>query len=347
MIAFVAVGIPLGTGLAHLLLPFIATTTALNANSEAHGIIGGVRLDFIVPGFSKCGTTTLCSLLSDHPAIFMPKRKDFRFFDLPDPASRWAEFTARFEDSAPGAVRGDGSIWYSDARYERLARERILARYPDIRLIFIARDPIARIESSFREFHHSGSVWGVDCPFELDAALDALPQMVDDSMYRARLRNYLEYVPRDRVLVVFLEELAASPDLELARCFAFLGVDPQVAIADATRRLNTATEKFRDTVRLRHMRTDPDTAAALRRIPRRIQAKLLPALGLREPFAPGPLPWSDAACRRVVDRIGDDVREFLELCGKPLGIWPRFAEALAGRGVPSSAPSVVPEAGSR
>jgi len=305
-----------------------------------------MRLDFIVPGFSKCGTTTLCALLSEHPGIFMPEEKDFRLFDLPDPESRWDTFTARFEAAPPSAVCGDGSVWYTDARYERVVRERILARYPDIRLIVIARDPMERIESSFREFHHSGSEWSIDCPFELEAALDALPSLLDDSMYGARLRNYLDRVPSDRVLVVFLEELVACPERELARCFSFLGVDPGVAIPGAdTTRLNAGGEKFYDTLRLRRLRTEPAVAAALRRIPKALQAQLLPALGLRERFTGGPLPWSDAALQRVIDCIGEDARRFLELCGRPTEIWPRFHRAMSGRSAWKTQPASVPGPG--
>jgi len=40
-----------------------------------------MRLDFLIPGFAKCGNTTLCTLLGEHPEIFMPKVKDFRLFD--------------------------------------------------------------------------------------------------------------------------------------------------------------------------------------------------------------------------------------------------------------------------
>jgi hypothetical protein len=85
-----------------------------------------VRLDLLVPGFAKCGTTTLCALLGEHPQMFMPQRKDFRLFDLPDYQRRWDEFEERFIGGEERAVIGDGSIWYTDAKTEEVARERIL-----------------------------------------------------------------------------------------------------------------------------------------------------------------------------------------------------------------------------
>lgn len=34
------------------------------------------HLDFLVPGISKCGTTSLCALLNQHPHLFIPEEKE-------------------------------------------------------------------------------------------------------------------------------------------------------------------------------------------------------------------------------------------------------------------------------
>ena len=67
------------------------------------------NVQFFVPGFSKCGTTTFCSLLGDHPEIFIPQCKEPNFFAM---AYRrgWDWYTDLFEGS-DGRMCGEGSTF--------------------------------------------------------------------------------------------------------------------------------------------------------------------------------------------------------------------------------------------
>ena len=47
------------------------------------------RIDFVIAGAQKSGTTALHAFLSDHPQISMPERKEMHFFNR----SAWAEFS--------------------------------------------------------------------------------------------------------------------------------------------------------------------------------------------------------------------------------------------------------------
>jgi len=255
----------------------------------------------------------------------MPLAKDYRYFDLDDPEPR-RQIVERALGACPeDTTVGIGSIWCADANYEQVASKRLRGDYPEVRLIFIARDPIDRIESSYREFHHSGVKWGVTCPFELERALEHLPAITADSMYGKRLDAYRRHFPDEQILILFLEDLQADSHREMARCFDFLGVGPAFRIKRATRKLNVGTGKYYDTGRLRSLQADVEAGAILDRIPPRVQNQLLPGLGLRKRFGPGPLHWSDRAYQMAMERIGDDVARFLKICGRPRSIWPRFA----------------------
>ncbi len=39
------------------------------------------RPSFLVLGAPKCGTTSLCHYLAQHPEVFVPPEKEPRFFD--------------------------------------------------------------------------------------------------------------------------------------------------------------------------------------------------------------------------------------------------------------------------
>jgi glycosyltransferase involved in cell wall biosynthesis len=291
------------------------------------------NLGFVVCGFSKCGTTTLCALLDAHPQIFMSRIKEPWFFSSKYDPEDWSAYEGVFSGAPSGAVLGEGSTNYSSIVDEVQARRRILRHFRDIKLLFIARDPIARIESSFREFHHSGWKYIQNVPYDLEAALDAIPQLTADTCYWTRLSNYRDHVREDQILVVFLEDLIEDRSAVLRRCFQFLGVNPGARIPKTDVRLNIADEKLFQTTRMRALVRALREEQPRRRLLQptsRNQDVLLQALGLRRPIPEGAVVWTKRGLDRAMSEFEDDVSHFLRHCGKPDGFWPRFADARRG-----------------
>ena len=284
--------------------------------------------DFFIAGFSKCGSTTLHGLLSDHPGIFIADRKDVGYLTQKDLRHDPDLYNLRFLYAPVDAILGEASVNYSGNKSGAIARERILKYYPDIKLIFIARDPIERMESAYREFHHSGELYGIQCPFELSEAIQEFPEILLDSLYWERINNYRPYFSEAQIHLIFLEDLVANPVEELRRCLNFLNVDPDVSIENIDRRLNAGRNKLYDSRQLRNMRNgdlNPGTSLALADLPLDIQDSLFVQLGLRKPFATGPLDWDAQTLRMVMQRLREDSNEFLQHCGKSPQIWPRFS----------------------
>lgn len=300
-------------------------------------------LDFLVPGMSKCGTTTLCALLNQHPQLFLPNERvrgpdrerkfESSFFCNDDYENRWSDYSALFAGAPAGSLLGEGSTFYSTHEHATRVRDRIVSHYPRIRLIFIVRDPIERIESSFRQMHSSGWRFGTQCPYALDEALRQLPGMLENTRYRRRIATYAAKVASDRILVIFADEMFDSPRTLARRCFDFLGVDPDVPLVDPSVHLNSGATKLFDTPEMRLMRLKrvrPETAFPLLRVRLETQDQFLAPLGLRKPFDGGPLHWPEAARQLVVDELMDDTTRFLAAHGKALDFWPRFAAACRG-----------------
>ena len=281
------------------------------------------NLTFLVPGFSKCGTTSLCNLLNLHPDIYIPEEKEPMFFIHREYESHWEHYTAYFSSSKKHCKLGEGSTFYTAIDHEREARARILLHYPDIRIILIARDPINRIESSFREFHHSGPRFALDTPYDLHHALVELPALIGDTSFWSRLNNYKAHMDEANIHILLLEELETQPEKELRKCFAFLGVDSQISLSTLTTRLNTGESKLYDTRLLRWMRakglvTPPHTEELFNR-----QNVQLERWQLRKHFSK-PIFWSSEAKRYVRESLGDDIEQFLTYTGKSKDLWPRY-----------------------
>ncbi len=285
-----------------------------------------MRVDFVVPGFSKCGTTTLCDLLHEHPDLFICATKEPNFFSY-----RWEEGWEWYEDkykaSKPHQFCGDGSTTYSSFKYCTMARDRILDHNPDTKFIFVARNPITRLESSYREMHHNGHKFGVVPPYDLGKTLDRYPNMLDDTRYWTLINTYRERVPDERILVLFLEDIEADPDAVIARCFEFLGVDSTISLPRIGRRLNTAAMKTYDSWMMRAMRHNTWTSKICKsRYWNRYSSKWLVRSGLRRPFV-RPITWSRLARELLHREVVGEARQFLAFYDKPENFWDMNPEA--------------------
>ena len=278
-----------------------------------------VKIDFLVPGFSKCGTTTLCALLAQHPQIYIPELKEPWYFSSNDFPRRQADYIQHFSPALPGQLLGEGSVSYSGHEKEDVSVRRIRENNPDCRFIFIARHPLRRIESSYREMHHSGVKFGLNAPYSLADNLELFPQMIKDSLFFERISRYVDTFGSESILVLFLEDVTSQPQQELARCFRHLGVDPDFQIVQALR-LNEGSSKLYDTRILRYFRSKPWSGFKLAKLSPEQQDRWLRPLGLRRPFK-APIQWDARSMAMVRERVQPDAQRFLAAYGKPPDFW--------------------------
>ncbi|HET8710753.1 MAG TPA: sulfotransferase [Spongiibacteraceae bacterium] len=281
------------------------------------------NLSFIVAGFSKCGTTSLCTMLAQHPQVAFSNPKEPLFFIRDDFEKHWDIYHSVFPPPDANRFFGEGSTFYSGYQFEQKTRDAILKHFPDIKLIFVARDPFERIESSYREFHHSAPMFGFDTPYGIANALGTLPALLEDSKYWARISCYREKISDDRILVLFLEDLKRDPVGELKRCFNHLGVDSNIQ-HDLLAHKNAGERKYYDSKLLRRLRNTEIIGPLISKIPVHTQNQWFPKLKLRRKFI-GPIEWDTDSKRRIVESLEQDIYQFLKFYGKPHDYWRRFA----------------------
>jgi Sulfotransferase domain len=185
-------------------------------------IRGGALLpNLIVIGAMKSGTTSLHQYLSVHPEIFMSAEKEPRFFS---DEAKWKRGLAWYEQHfpEPAPVRGESTPDYTKFPAIRDAPQRIHSVIPEVRLIYVVRDPIERIISHYVDSYSFGRLHGT-----LDAELAHFEDchLVNCSRYYMQLEQYLEYFEPDRILILVSEELRDDRPSTLRTAFRFLGVD--------------------------------------------------------------------------------------------------------------------------
>jgi hypothetical protein len=260
-------------------------------------------IDFFVIGAAKAGTTTLFELLRSHPELYLPEGKELPFFvvaehDYYDSPGEF--FAGAFRDSLPGQLCGTVTPQYlygtpigPKAREatlggppERTIPQRIRVAYPDVRLIAVLRDPVARA----RSYHRMSRMRGhEDRPF--DRAIEELlrPEALAESRARPNVGNsyvvlgeygrllqgYFDVFPPEQLLVLFHDDLKRDPAAVCARTFEFLGVDPGFRPPNLGQRYNEGSTRRRFAwLELTRWQRAAGRSAALRRLWRLAPAAL-------------------------------------------------------------------------
>jgi hypothetical protein len=177
--------------------------------------------NFIVIGAAKAGSTSLWQYLRGHPQIYMAEEKEPEFFLE---SGNWARgrhwYESRFEHAGDAIAVGEASVRYTTHPFRPGAAERIAAVLPDVKLIYLVRDPVARMVS---QWLHNVRRYAERDP--LFAALRA-PRYLLTSSYAYQAERFLRHFPQDRLLIVQTERLRAEQAATLDRIFEFLGVEP-------------------------------------------------------------------------------------------------------------------------
>ena len=246
----------------------------------------------------------------------MPKKPESWDLAMPSFKETSRHFESLFDQAHPEHVKGTCSTLYSSYNAEKTAVYRINERYPNCRFIFIARNPVERVESSYREMHNGD----FGAPFELDKCMDAFPVMVRDSCYTERIARYRQVFKDDQIHVLFLEDLIRNTAQELKKCFRHIHVDPEIKLPSQSAHLNPGRSKYYDSRFYRHIKS-------IRLIQPWVKNNgvvgdtLTKCLGLRRPFR-RPINWNESAISILNKHILPDTTRFLEDYGKVPGFWP-------------------------
>lgn len=203
------------------------------------------KIQFLIGGVQKAGTTALASYLADLPSVALPTSKEAHVFDTGDFQEDWSvedvdaryasEFASQWESES--VLHGDATpIYLLHSRFV----ERIHRYNPRMRWIVLLRHPVERAISQ----HHMERKRGHES-LPLFAALLAerwrLRGKLDDfgaespirrhsyrlrSDYAPQLAVLYSHFPREQVLVLRSDALLSSPHAALSRIHDFLGLEP-------------------------------------------------------------------------------------------------------------------------
>ena len=188
------------------------------------------RLDFLIIGAQKSGTTSLREFLGSIPVKIFMLRNEQHFwnrdgqykdgFGIPS-------YEELFSESKPTQLNGEKSPNYLTS-FEAPAR---LARHcPEVKLIAILRNPIERAYSAY---WHGRRVGAIDPNFSFtDSIRDyrknhgkPYGDLLTPGLYSQHLERYFEFFPKNQVLLLDFQKVVDEPERELISTLGFLGID--------------------------------------------------------------------------------------------------------------------------
>jgi hypothetical protein len=202
------------------------------------------RLDFILAGAQKSGTTALHYFLSRHPDIAMGDQQEIHFFDndalfVSEPD--YEQLHKHYPLLASSMIAGDCTPSY--IYYEPTA-ERIFRYNPKIKLLALLRNPVDRAFAhwNMQRFRNREPLDFFNAIREEQTRISGAPPTearrfayVERGFYSRQLERLFKFFPREQVKAVKFEDFKANQHQTVASILSFLGRKPLRSIRNKDR----------------------------------------------------------------------------------------------------------------
>jgi len=203
--------------------------------------------NLLIIGASKCGTTSLHSYLDAHPEVMMARpresweTKEMRYFWRSDWRERLEWYEGHFD--VPTAVRGEATPAYSWWPLMPDVPSRVHSLVPDVKLIYLVRDPVERIRSHWVQKRADGD------PRSFTEAMREPERpdhpLVCPSRYATQVEQYMRVFSPSQLLVLDQRELLGDRRRVLREAFTFIGVDADFYSPAFDAKENARSDKYR------------------------------------------------------------------------------------------------------
>lgn len=217
------------------------------------------RVNFVVGGTQKGGTTALRRYLIRHPEICMPSNGEGHFFDLANnfqtEVPDYGRYEGYFQPKGREHVLGEKTpiymYWYDAPR-------RIWEYNSQMKWILLLRNPVERAHSNWHMEHRRGAD---DVDFlralqqEGNRCKAALPlqhrlySYVDRGFYAEQLHRIWHFFPRNQTLICKSEDLREHPRRTLDAVCEFLTVESFAEVKPLTAQVQSDRQPMSDEAR--------------------------------------------------------------------------------------------------
>lgn len=258
---------------------------------------------FLIIGAMKGGTTSLYHYLKEHPDVFMSQTKELHYFVAEKNLRRGTGWYERQFSKAGDAVAvGEASPDYTKFPLHRGVPERIADLIPEVRLIYMMRNPVERIRSHY--------LHDLACGRERRPIGQAVPgneHYLAPSRYALQIEQYLEHFPREHLLLMASESLRSDRHAAMRRILDFIGVHDGWSTPAQDLEFNATDQKTTPGVLLRAARQVPGGARLRLLAPRQVKAAERLLGRSRHPVDRHAAPMSEELTQTIVSCLEPDL----------------------------------------
>jgi len=178
-----------------------------------------MRVNFMIIGAQKCGTTSLASQLAQHSDVCFSQVKEPGYFNQSDD---WAKHLDSYHELyAPrsGQICGEASTMYTFLPEYLGTHARLHEYNPKLKLIYIMRNPVERLISNYAHDLVRGLVNG-----DPGETIAQQPAYLNRSRYFHQIRPYVDIFSRENILLLVFEEYVADQQATLKKIARFLNI---------------------------------------------------------------------------------------------------------------------------
>ncbi len=196
------------------------------------------KINLMIIGAEKAGTTSLLRYLDQHPDICAHKQIEMSYFVMDDVYEEGYEkvftrFYPHCKESQIIVAKNIGIMYSNNALF------RLKKHNPEIEIVIILRNPIDRAYSAYWYARRKGR----EALKSFEEAIDAEPKRLKENEYKWRHNAYLrrgeygrsldliyKHFPKSKVHVFYLEELRDNPGKICDRLFSLINVDENIKV---------------------------------------------------------------------------------------------------------------------
>lgn len=220
--------------------------------------------DFLLIGAQKSGTSWLWDQLEQHPETDLPATKEIHFFGGSENYQKGRDwYYEHFRQCAPGKITGEAStsylyshvpFWFNPGRELQLDAslpclpELVAGELPDVKLIVVLRDPVARALSAYRHWMKKGELPPL-AGLKNTALQHPKLRIIEYGNYAEHLQAWLNVFPRERfLLMTFEDDIVGEHAQGLRQTYEFLGMNPDFIPPERERGLHRSWSWTRSAV---------------------------------------------------------------------------------------------------
>lgn len=201
--------------------------------------------EFLIVGAMKAGTTTLYRDIQEHPDLFLPEQKEPEILcNLSNDKDRLQAYKRLMQPAKAGQFRGEASTAYTKLPdYPEVADIALRLFGPNLKIIYLQREPVARAISHYRhEF-----VGGVESR-DIDTALADSLCYANYGRYDWQIDQWVKAFGESAVLRLSFDDYIANRTAVARQVCAHIGVDPELLPEVPDQEVhNSSSDKYAET----------------------------------------------------------------------------------------------------